>query len=187
MYKAFVWNFCILLVGFSAGCSMFIDSASNEENELSVDGLYIETDQEVYVVTEDNSNLIEITYDFVNEGKQAFYLRACKGTAMGGLEKLVNGKWILSYSEVCQTIDVGQITIRRGERHGSTIQLHPFLWDPESSATWKGGDIEGTYRISKRIYRSGMEKFDKHTSPYDIVILNYEIIISNTFEIQRVQ
>lgn len=179
MYKTIRWACLFLFSGLLAGCSALVDSTSNEEKELSVEGFSIETDQEVYLA-EEGDNPVEITYAFVNEGKQAFYPGSCLGLASDRLEKLIDGEWVLVYDTFCARPLGPPIKIERGQRYEVIIQLHPSTWDSERNNTsWKGGDIEGTYRVRELIYEEwSMKKFDEGT-------LRSEIAFSNPFEIRR--
>lgn len=181
MYKTMEWGTCLLLSGFLAGCSLppLVDSTSDEEEELSMESFYIETDQAVYLVKESNS-LLEITYTYINEGKQTFYLGSCLGYPSDVLEKLVDEKWVLAYTPTCPDVLRPPIKVVRGERYEATIQLTQSIWDPERpNASWQVNNIEGTYRIRELVYLEwDIEKFDEGT-------LSSEIIVSNAFDIRR--
>ena len=169
---------CLLLSSLLTGCSLFVDVFSDEEDPPSWEDFSIETEQAVYLVEE--GQLLTITYAYVNEGKDAFYPGLCLGVPSDVLEKLVEGAWIFAYVPDCARPFGPPIKVEPGKRYIATIQLTPSTWDPvRSSSAWRGGDIEGTYRVYERVYGDwGMEKFDEGTLPS-------EIVVSNPFEIRR--
>lgn len=181
MYKVMGWSTFLLLSSFLAGCSRLTDSGSNEKKALStaIEDFSIETDQDVYVIDGADSSL-EITYAYVNKGKQAFYPSSCLGVASDVLEKLVDEEWVLAYAPACPQVLRPPIEIEAETRYEATIQLHPSTWDPgRQNASWYGGDIEGIYRVREQVYDEwDQEKFDKGT-------LTSETVVSNTFEIRR--
>ncbi len=169
---------CLLLSSLLTGCSLFVDVFSDEEDPPSWENFSIETEQAVYLVEE--GQLLTITYAYVNEGKDAFYPGLCLEFPSGVLEKLVDGEWVFAHVPTCADILTDPTKVEAGTRYLVTIQLTPSTWDPvRPSSAWRGGDIEGTYRVYERVYGDwGMEKFDEGTLPS-------EIVVSNPFEIRR--
>ena len=178
MYNAIMLGTSLLLSGLLAGCPPFVESISDEEDPLSMEGFSIQTDEAVYLVEDGQS--LTITYAYVNEGKQAFYPGNCLGVPSDVLEKLVEGAWVLAHVPFCARPLGPPIKIKRGEHYIVTIQLTPSTWDPvRPNAAWRGGNIEGTYRVRELVYGEwDMEKFDEGTLPS-------KIVVSNAFEIRR--
>ncbi|MCC5905546.1 MAG: hypothetical protein JJU13_05035 [Balneolaceae bacterium] len=172
-FKGIEWFVCFLLVIFIASCSLVNDS--------SMKSFTIKTDQEVYLV-EDNSDKVEVTYAYINKSSKNFYPGSCLGATASILEKHVNGEWMTAYAPFCARPLGAPIKINPREVYNASIQLSPWLWDPESNnETWLGGDIEGTYRVREKVYDDwNLQKFDNGT-------LQSEIIVSNVFEIRKVQ
>ena len=143
--------------------------------------LSIKTDPDVYWAGKDDTPL-EIAYAYINESNQAFYLASCLGRVSEILEKFVDGDWITAYAPACPLVLTPPIKIAAGSRHDATIQLYPSTWNPNANnASWKGGDIEGTYRITEKIYGEwDQEKFDNGT-------LVTEVITSNSFDIKEIE
>ena len=168
----------LLLSSLLTGCSLFGDVFSDEEDPPSWEDFSLQTEQAVYLVEE--GQLLTITYAYVNEGKDAFYPGLCLGIASGVLEKLVDGEWVFAYVPTCASPGSPPIKVEPGTRYGVTQQYTPSTWDPvRPSSSWKGGDIEGTYRLYERVYWAwSMKGSDDGT-------LSSEIVVSNPFEIRR--
>ncbi len=169
---------CLLLSSLLTGCSLFVDVFSDEEDPPSWENFSIETEQAVYLVEE--GQLLTITYAYVNEGKDAFYPGLCLGVPSNVLEKLVDEEWILAYDPTCARPLGPPIKVEPGTRYGVTIQFTPSTWDPvRPSSAWKGGEIEGTYRVRELVY----DAWDKEK--YSDGALSSKVVVSNAFEIRR--
>ena len=179
MYRAIGWAIPIFLTSFLFSCTTLLDSDSGEMNELSVDGFSMETDQAVYLIDE-NDNSLEINYAYVNESNKDFYPGSCVGIPTENLQKLVDGKWILAYTPACQFKLGPPLKINRGDRYEVVIQLPlSMLNSVEQNSFWKGGDIEGFYRVREQVYAEwDTEKYDNNT-------LQSVIVVSNAFEIRK--
>ena len=124
--------------------------------------------------------MLTITYAYVNKGNDAFYPGSCLGVPSDVLEKLVEGEWVPAHVPICARPLGPPITVERGTRHIVTIQLTPSIWDPAwPNSAWRGGDIEGTYRVRDLVYG----EWDKEK--YSDGALSSKVVVSNPFEIRR--
>lgn len=180
MHKAIKWYICLLFISHLTGCAKSVDSGSNNSEALSaaLQNFSIQSDQNVYKIGQENIPL-EITYSYINEGNQNFYLGSCLGAPSEVLEKLIDGEWIIAYKPVCPDILRSPIMVEPGKPYEAIIHLPPSIWDPaKEDLSWHQNDIQGTYRVRERVFGEwSMEKHDNGT-------LESEIVVSNPFEIR---
>ncbi|MCC5905127.1 MAG: hypothetical protein JJU13_02895 [Balneolaceae bacterium] len=148
------------------------------------EGGMLHTDAEIYeaeIFQDDRQGVrFNIPYTVTNTSEKAVYMIGCRQPSAPVLQKSTGEEWVSAFSPVEQLCLSPPFILEPGEQRGDTLQVYGFFPGQNTYPEFLT-DIEGTYRLKKRIY-SDPKTFDD-PGGWNNHILDQDLRISNTFQV----
>jgi hypothetical protein len=122
----------------------------------------------------------DIPYTVTNTTEIAVYMIGCRHPAAPVLQKRSGEEWVAAYSPVEQLCLSPPFIVEPGEQHRDTLQVYGFFPGQNIYPEFLT-DVEGTYRLKKRIY-SDPDTFED-SEEWSNHKLAPELRISNIFRV----
>ena len=123
----------------------------------------------------------DIPYKVTNTTEVAVYMIGCRQPSAPVLQKRSGEEWVTAYSPVEQLCLSPPFIVEPGDQRRDTLQVYGFFPGQNIFPEFQT-DIDGTYRLKKRIY-SDPDTFED-SGEWNNHKLDPELRISNTFRVK---